>query len=132
MILFDFYHIDYSNYLFLPVDNSPPTITCAANINRDVQCRAPSPQVSFPATAIDNCGVATVTYTSQGSTNFGSQSQSTAVMNEGFSTVTATATDTSGRSATCSMQVRISEGKSSGFNTICFFFCPEPHYYTPD
>ena len=97
------------------MDNSPPSITCAANINRDIQCGTPSPQVNFPATAIDNCGVATVTYSSQGVTNFASQPQSTAVMNVGFSTVTAIATDTSGRTATCSMQIRITEGKVNRF-----------------
>ena len=111
--------------LFSPVDNFPPTITCAANVNQQIQCGQTSTQVNFPATATDNCGTATVIYSSQGTTNFFSQSQSSATMNVGLSTITATATDTSGRTATCTTQVTITEGIWARFeDTLIYMNIP--------
>ena len=119
-----FKNITYATYSF-PVDNFPPTITCAANVNEEIQCGQTSAQVNFLATATDNCGAATVTYSSQGSTNFFSQSQSTATMNVGLSTITATATDTSGRTATCTTQVNINEGTSAMTQSFIFLHCQD-------
>ena len=67
-------------------------------------------QINFLATANDNCGAVSVTYSSRGATFFSSQSQSSAIMNTGQSTITATATDSSGRTATCTTQVAVTEG----------------------
>ena len=95
------------------MDNTPPVITCAQDVIRQIACDQNSAQVNFLATATDNCGAATVSYSSQGATTFFDQFQGNAVMNVGFSTVTATATDTNGRTASCSMQVSISAGINS-------------------
>ena len=67
-------------------------------------------QINFLAQATDNCGAVSVTYSSTGATFFSSQSQSSAIMNTGQSTITASATDNSGRTATCTTQVAINEG----------------------
>ena len=92
------------------MDDIPPSITCAQNVNQQLQCGSTSTSVNFPATATDNCGAVSVAYSSTGATVFPSQSQSTATMNLGSSTITATATDTSGRTASCTMQVNINQG----------------------
>ena len=114
-----FQNITYLIYSF-SVDNFPPTITCAENINQNIPCGQTSTQVNFQATATDNCGTATVTYSSRGTTDFFSQRQSTATMNVGLSTITATATDTSGRTATCTTQVNINEGNFSVIHSFIF------------
>ena len=63
------------------------------------------------ATAFDNCGGASIVYSSSGSTTFSQQSQSTRVnMNVGTSQVTATATDNGGRTASCTYTVTITAG----------------------
>ena len=97
---------------FTAVDTIPPSISCAQNVQQQVPCGSTSTgtQINFPATANDNCGAVSVTYSSTGATFFSSQSQSSAIMNTGQSTITATATDNSGLTATCTMQVAITEG----------------------
>ena len=102
------------------MDNIPPSITCAQNVNQQLQCGLTSTSVNFPAQATDNCGAVSITYSSTGATVFPSQSQSTATMNLGSSTITATATDTSGRTATCTMQVNINQGTFSITNLLLF------------
>ena len=94
----------------ITVDDQPPTINCAANVDRTLDCGTTNTQVNFQASAFDNCGAVTVTYTSTGSTQFPSQEQSSATMNFGTSTVTALARDTSGRTATCDTRVSITQG----------------------
>ena len=98
-------------FSFPEVDNIPPSITCSENVQQSVPCGSTNTgtQINFLATATDNCGAANIIYSSVGSTNFASQTQSSATMNVGFSTVTATATDTSGRTVTCTTQVTITE-----------------------
>ena len=92
------------------VDNTPPTITCPPDVTNQINCGSSSTQVNFLATASDNCGAVSVTYTSSGATTFNQQSQSSATMNVGSSTITATATDNGGRQSTCIVRVTITAG----------------------
>ena len=84
---------------------------CQPTISQAIPCGSTSALVNFPATATDNCGPASVTYSSQGATRFSSQSQSTARMNIGSSTIITTARDGAGNEATCFTQVLITAGK---------------------
>lgn len=80
-------------------DTQPPVITCPANItqnNDPGQCGA---IVTFAATATDNCSNATVTYDHNPGTFF----------DVGVTTVTATATDSSGNTSTCSFTVTVND-----------------------
>jgi hypothetical protein len=81
------------------VDNTPPVITCPANItvgNDAGQCSA---VVSFTVSATDNCpGVTVVSSPPSGST-----------FPLGTTTVTATATDASGNTATCSFTITVND-----------------------
>ncbi|XP_072024978.1 uncharacterized protein [Amphiura filiformis] len=102
-------HSDTLRVTVTEVDDQVPTINCAPNIDRTVDCGTTNSQVDFQASAFDNCGAVTVTYSSIGSTQFTSQLQSSATMNVGTSTVTAVAQDTSGRTATCETRVSITQ-----------------------
>jgi hypothetical protein len=78
------------------VDNTNPVITCPANmtvIAPSGQCTA---EVNFNVSATDNCS-ATVTVTPASGSTF----------NVGTTTVTGTATDPSGNTATCSFNVTV-------------------------
>jgi N-acetylneuraminic acid mutarotase len=81
------------------VDNTPPTITCPSNIvvnnsNNPGQC---SGVVNYNATATDNCSAVTVACSpSSGS-----------VFPKGPTTVTCTATDSSGNTSSCSFTVTV-------------------------
>jgi hypothetical protein len=82
-------------------DNQPPAITCPANItvnNALNQCGA---NVSYSATASDNCPGTTITYTPASGSFFP----------VGTSTVTARATDASGNTATCSFTVTVRDAQ---------------------
>ncbi len=107
------------NLLFLcatiTVDNTPPTIICPQNIVEQLNCGIQSTLIQLEATAQDNCGPAGITYSSSGATSFSQQSQNIATMNVGTSTVIATATDTSQRTANCQFTVTIRQGKISNF-----------------
>ena len=92
------------------VDNSPPTITCPSDIGRQIACGNSNTQVDLTANAFDNCGTATVVYSSSGSTTFNQQSQSSATMNVGTSQITATATDNGGRTSSCTYTVTVTAG----------------------
>jgi subtilisin-like proprotein convertase family protein len=82
-------------------DTQPPTITCPANITvpgATVNGCALSAVVSYPApTASDNCAVGSVVCSPASGSTFP----------EGTTTVTCTATDTSGNTATCSFSVTV-------------------------
>jgi hypothetical protein len=82
-------------------DNTPPTIVCPAPIvmtNDPGQCGA---VVTYTATATDNCA-ATVTYDIAPGSFFP----------VGTTTVTATATDPSGNTATCSFTVTVTDNEN--------------------
>ena len=80
-------------------DTQPPVITCPANItqpNDPGQCGA---KVTFSATATDNCSNVTVTYDHTPGSFFP----------VGTTTVTATATDSSGNKSACSFTVTVND-----------------------
>ena len=84
---------------------------CAQPVSQTINCGVPSTSASFRAVAQDDCGVVTVRYSSTGATTFTNQAADTANMNVGSSVVTATATDGSGKTATCTTPVTITAGK---------------------
>src|SRR5205085_722690 len=80
-------------------DVTPPTITCPANlvVYLPLNSSATSMTVNFTVTATDNCpGVTVVSTPASGS-----------VFSVGTTTVSSTATDTSGNTATCSFTVTV-------------------------
>jgi len=97
-------------------DNQPPTITCPANMtanNTPGQCAA---VVATPApTNSDNCAVTTRTWALSGATTGSSPATgvntvpSNQSFNVGVTTVTYTARDAAGNSATCSFTVTVSD-----------------------
>jgi subtilisin-like proprotein convertase family protein len=81
------------------VDTQNPTITCPANIttgNTPGQCGA---FVNFSATANDNCPGVTISYSKAPGSFF----------TLGTTTITATATDAAGRTATCTFTVKVQD-----------------------
>lgn len=79
-------------------DNTPPTLACPSNITVSNDANLCSAVVNYAATASDNCGTASVSYSiAPGS-----------VFNVGTSTVTVTATDECGLTSTCSFTVTVS------------------------
>jgi hypothetical protein len=82
-------------------DNTAPVLTCAGSItvsNTAGQCGA---NVSYAATATDNCSVATVTYSIAPGSYFA----------VGTTTVTATATDECGKVSTCNFTVTVQDNE---------------------
>jgi len=81
------------------IDNTPPTISCPANITVNAisgTCAAPA---SFIVTATDNCSAATVTTDHLSGSSFP----------VGTTTVHATATDAAGNSSNCSFTVTVKD-----------------------
>ena len=79
-------------------DNENPTITCPANKVQSTDPNACSAVVTFSATANDNCGVSYTCDPASGST-----------FQKGTTTVTCTATDTSGNTAGCQFTVTVND-----------------------
>ncbi|HXI93423.1 MAG TPA: HYR domain-containing protein [Blastocatellia bacterium] len=81
------------------VDNTPPTITCPANVTKNNDLGLCSAIVSYPnATATDNCsGVGTPVCSPASGTTFP----------KGTTTVTCTVSDASGNPASCSFSVTV-------------------------
>jgi uncharacterized repeat protein (TIGR01451 family) len=89
-----------ANITFTVVDTTPPVISCPANIVVYLPLHTPdtSMAVSYPAaTATDNCGTPTITYSQA----------SGSVFPVGTTTVTATANDGHGNTASCSFTVTV-------------------------
>ena len=81
------------------IDNTPPTISCPANITVNAisgTCAAPA---SFIVTANDNCSAATVVTDHLSGSSF----------SVGTTTVHATATDATGNSSSCSFTVTVKD-----------------------
>ena len=97
-------------------DTQPPTITCPANVTSVSPTPGGSVTVTYPPpSASDNCpGVMTACTPPSGST-----------FARGATTVTCTATDTSGNTATCSFSVAVFDGRlqddSEGCNNTVLF-----------
>ncbi|MFN3968232.1 HYR domain-containing protein [Flavobacterium sp.] len=87
-------------------DTEAPTIACPANItvnNTANQCGA---NVSFTATASDNCGTANITYTPASGSFFA----------VGTTTVTATADDGHGNTTSCNFTVTVNDNQPPAIN----------------
>jgi hypothetical protein len=81
-------------------DTQPPTITCPANITRSNDAGQCGAVVAFASpTATDNCSGVTVT----------SVPASGSLFPLGTTTVTSTATDASGNTATCTFTIRVND-----------------------
>lgn len=92
----------------LPIDDIPPVITCPGNVT--VQGSGPTPVNGIaPDSISDNCApVANVGWVSTGATVMSAPNDpdaSGAIFNIGVSTVTYTATDVGGNTATCSFTI---------------------------
>ena len=81
------------------IDNTPPTITCPANITVNASPGTCAASVSFAVTASDNCSPATVVTSIPSGSSF----------SVGTTTVTATATDAAGNSQSCSFTVTVND-----------------------
>jgi PKD repeat protein len=93
------------------IETVPPVITCPSNIS--VNANFPNCSINVNGikwvTATDNCGTPVVNYVVTGATNtFGIKDASGTIFNQGVSTVTYTATDDCGNTATCSFTVTVS------------------------
>ncbi|MEK8180737.1 HYR domain-containing protein [Flavobacterium buctense] len=78
-------------------DTEAPTITCPANINVDMDPGSCGAVVTFAASASDNCGTATISYSPASGSLFA----------VGTTTVTATADDGHGNTASCTFTVTV-------------------------
>ena len=81
------------------IDNTPPSISCPANITVNAPVGTCSAVVSFTVGASDNCSVPTVL----------SSPASGSVFPVGTTTVTATATDAAGNASSCSFTVTVKD-----------------------
>jgi hypothetical protein len=107
------------------IDNIAPMITCLGAITVGTDAGSCQAVVTYvPATATDNCSVASVTY----------NRASGSVFNLGTTQVRATATDASGRTATCSMAVTVvdDEAPSMGCLGDTSAMSYTGHYLLPD
>ncbi|MFN0176335.1 MAG: HYR domain-containing protein [Saprospiraceae bacterium] len=96
------------NGLVKPIDDVGPTITCPSNVV--ISGAGPTAVPNIPPTLADNCGTPDAGWTSAGTTvsNFPNDPDASgALFNIGLSTVTYTATDAGGNSATCSFDVLV-------------------------
>ncbi len=97
-------------------DVMPPTITtCPSNqtVNTDPsQCSYTVNGTSWNATATDNCGIASLTYTLSGATSGTGSNLNGVSLNKGTTTVTWTATDIVGFTATCSFSVTVTDNQA--------------------
>ncbi|MEM1000766.1 MAG: HYR domain-containing protein, partial [Bacteroidota bacterium] len=91
------------------IDNTPPVIACPANIMQSNDPGICGAVVTFNATATDDCGQVTV------SQSGGPASGSTFPV--GSTTVTFTATDGNGNTASCSFTVQVMDNEAP--NAIC-------------
>jgi hypothetical protein len=80
-------------------DQTPPVITCPANITVNTPVGSCTAVVNFTVTATDNCGAVTVV----------SVPASGSVFPIGTTTVTSTATDACGMTATCTFTVTVND-----------------------
>jgi CHRD domain/HYR domain/Secretion system C-terminal sorting domain len=80
-------------------DTQPPVITCPANITQPNDLGQCGANVTFVATATDNCSKLTITYDHAPGSFFP----------VGTTTVAATATDSSGNKSTCSFNVTVND-----------------------
>ena len=104
------------------MDNQPPAIQCPTINPQTVNCGTPSTTFTFnQATGTDNCGAVTVTHTAVSPTGAAIPLQAIGNVLEsgtfpvGTSVVTATAIDGAGRTASCNVNVIVSQGITRAF-----------------
>ena len=94
-------------------DNVNPTIACPVsgtqNVNTTTGCTYVHTSNSWNATANDNCELANLVYTLSGVTSGTGTSLNGVSFNQGITTVTWTATDESGNTASCSFSVNVTD-----------------------
>ncbi|WP_217179230.1 HYR domain-containing protein [Gillisia limnaea] len=100
------------NFTITITDNDPPTILCPANIDMDVDAGICGAVVSFETpTATDNSGQeVTVTQTAGPASG--------EVFPVGTTTVTFTATDAAGNTASCSFDVTVNDNEDPTFGSV--------------
>jgi hypothetical protein len=91
-------------------DTQPPSITCPADINTQTAPDATSTTVTYSATSSDNCPGVINTFNPLSGSSF----------NLGTTLVTATATDASGNTATCSFNVTVTQPQVIQLNTSTY------------
>ncbi len=104
----------------LPVDTLLPTITCPLNMTQQVSGQSPINGIS-PISVADNCTLQSVGWMSTGATTASfpvDPDASGAIFGFGLSTVTYTATDVGGNTATCSFTLNLEPAISSDTLTI--------------
>ena len=112
------FHRVYNFVIFvLAGDITPPQVTCPANLNSAVQCGTASGQLQFQLpTGIDNSGVTNVQCSAGGIQLTPQGSQLIGNFPVGVTTVTCTATDTCGLSASCQFTATVQSGKCTSFS----------------
>lgn len=88
------------------VDNAAPSVSCPSDINVNNAPGLCGAEVSFTASAMDNCGTATVSF-----------DHAPGFFSVGTTMVTATATDECGLTATCSFTVTVTDNEQP--NAVC-------------
>lgn len=94
----------------------PTALSCSVIGNQSVSsnvgvCNYTHTGTAWNATAMDNCSIATITYSLSGATSGTGSSLNGVVFNLGVTTVTWTATDGSGNSASCSYTVTVTDNQ---------------------
>jgi uncharacterized delta-60 repeat protein len=97
------------------LDNQNPVISCVGNQTVDTDllvCTYTHNGTAWDATATDNCSVASIIYVLSGDTSGSGTSLSGVTFNLGTTTVTWTATDSSGNTAVCSFDVTVEDNEA--------------------
>ena len=104
-------------------DLVPPTILCPANASATASVGSTSAPVTGigPAAFSDNCSNVTVTYTQTGATTGQGGANADGNYNIGLTTVTYTASDASGNTATCFFNVTVDSGEGLGLSVDTVF-----------
>ncbi len=108
------------NSLVSVTDILPPTITCPANITVQAPGTTAVPGIA-PVSVLDNCSAPLVGWSVTGQTlgNFPNDADASGgLFNQGASTVTYTATDAGGNTATCAFNVTVEFANTSTDLTI--------------
>ncbi|MEO6039298.1 MAG: HYR domain-containing protein, partial [Saprospiraceae bacterium] len=103
-----------------PIDTNPPTITCPLNVSQEASVPTAINGIA-PTSVADNCVLQSVGWGSTGATiaNFPTDPDASgAIFNFGISTVTYTATDVGGLTATCSFTIDLAPSISSDTLTL--------------
>jgi hypothetical protein len=92
-------------------DNTAPVINCHNDtiVKSNNSCAYLQVGAGLNATATDNCQLSTLTYNLTGTTSGSGNSLGNISFNKGITTVTWTATDAAGNSATCSFNVTVND-----------------------